>query len=222
MKRIIAAAVALIIAAAGAAIEVFAYQRDYEFITDSDGRVYRYVDAVKNPYEHFDISMSGASYMCRPGDVNSDGKITAVDARIALRISAKLERSLNSSAADADGNGYITASDARTILRASAKLETLRDMESVVCTDKTYSIPWLYMSDDGSYKWIADCDKTDGFEFAETRWNTGDKTTYLTNMQMFSFMGTTPGEYTVVYKKISTVDNTVIDSFCSKFIVDNL
>lgn len=59
------------------------------------------------------------------GDVNSDGKITASDARLALRISAGLhtpdaEQKL---AADVNGDSKITASDARKILRVAAGLD---------------------------------------------------------------------------------------------------
>lgn len=60
------------------------------------------------------------------GDVNNDGKITAADARLALRISAKLETVRNDGqflAADTDKNKKITAADARKILRVAAKLE---------------------------------------------------------------------------------------------------
>lgn len=61
------------------------------------------------------------------GDVNGDGKITAADARIVLRASAKLETLEETSllAADINKDNKITAADARTILRVSAKLETL-------------------------------------------------------------------------------------------------
>lgn len=59
-------------------------------------------------------------------DINGDGKITASDARSALRTSAKLDNleGVFYIAADADCNDKITASDARKILRVSAKLET--------------------------------------------------------------------------------------------------
>ncbi len=61
-----------------------------------------------------------------PGDVESDGKVNAKDARMALRASVELE-SLNdwqTSAANADKeNSKITAKDARFILRASVELE---------------------------------------------------------------------------------------------------
>jgi len=59
------------------------------------------------------------------GDVNGDGKVTASDARLALRISARLESadSRMISAGDINGDGKITAAEARRILRFSAKLE---------------------------------------------------------------------------------------------------
>ena len=59
------------------------------------------------------------------GDVNGDGKVTASDARQALRASARLEKLSDKqiSAADMDNDGKVTASDARTILRKSAKLD---------------------------------------------------------------------------------------------------
>ena len=62
----------------------------------------------------------------RLGDVNLDKKITAADARLALRISAKLEpkaTDVQHFVADVVANGKIQANDARLILRVSAKLE---------------------------------------------------------------------------------------------------
>ena len=61
------------------------------------------------------------------GDANGDGRLTAADARLALRASAKLEEldDMGFAAADLDPDGRITAREARWILRASAKLETI-------------------------------------------------------------------------------------------------
>lgn len=61
------------------------------------------------------------------GDVNSDGSITASDARLALRASVSLEKlsETQTLAADVDKNKKITASDARMILRTSVGLENL-------------------------------------------------------------------------------------------------
>ena len=73
------------------------------------------------------MSVCGVDYVepVKKGDVNGDGKITADDARKALRASVRLEN-LNEkekSAADINGDGKVTADDARTILRKSARLE---------------------------------------------------------------------------------------------------
>lgn len=59
------------------------------------------------------------------GDTNGDGKITAMDARLSLRMSAKLDVPTASQlyAADVNGDGKITATDARKILRVAARLE---------------------------------------------------------------------------------------------------
>ena len=62
-----------------------------------------------------------------PGDVDLDGRVTAEDARLALRASVKLE-TLNETAfahADVDKDGAVTPEDARRILRASVHLEEL-------------------------------------------------------------------------------------------------
>lgn len=60
------------------------------------------------------------------GDVNYDGKLTASDARLALRIAANLEETTEYViyVADFDANGRITASEARKILRVSAKIDS--------------------------------------------------------------------------------------------------
>ncbi len=65
------------------------------------------------------------------GDADRDGKITAADARIALRCSVMLEDFSSDSyeykACDVDKDGSVTASDARSILRASVGLEKESD-----------------------------------------------------------------------------------------------
>ena len=58
------------------------------------------------------------------GDVDRDNRILARDARLTLRISARLEKTdvYTSLCADYNGDGYVRASDARSILRHSAGL----------------------------------------------------------------------------------------------------
>ena len=59
------------------------------------------------------------------GDVDGDGKITAADARKALRAASQLETltETQKKAADVNNDGKVTAADARTILRQAANLE---------------------------------------------------------------------------------------------------
>lgn len=73
-------------------------------------------------YENFVVDKVD---ICVLFDVNCDGEITAADARLALRHSAKLEylQSLAYYAADVDGKSGITAADARLILRKAAKID---------------------------------------------------------------------------------------------------
>ena len=61
------------------------------------------------------------------GDINLDGKITASDARLALRYSVKLDTLTNEQkvAANVNRDKTINAADARTILRASVDLEKI-------------------------------------------------------------------------------------------------
>ena len=66
-----------------------------------------------------------------PGDVDGDGKITASDARLALRRAVDLETYAEGSpeflACDIDRDGNVTASDARIILRIAVDLESVED-----------------------------------------------------------------------------------------------
>lgn len=59
------------------------------------------------------------------GDANGSGNISAADARIVLRVAAKLTKitDINYLCADYDKNGKIAAADARYILRLSAGLD---------------------------------------------------------------------------------------------------
>ena len=61
------------------------------------------------------------------GDTDGNGKVTAADARLALRISAKLETGTPAqiSACDLNSDGKVTASEARAILRYAAKLDAV-------------------------------------------------------------------------------------------------
>ncbi|MCD7827476.1 MAG: dockerin type I repeat-containing protein [Clostridiales bacterium] len=66
------------------------------------------------------------------GDVNLDGTVTPADARLALRIAARLEDYPDVSStvfknADVNGDGVISSADARIILRVTAGLSSFAD-----------------------------------------------------------------------------------------------
>lgn len=72
------------------------------------------------------------------GDVNLDGRLTAADARLALRAAAQLEVLSAEQRVNADviPDGIITAADARLILRVSARLEPASILGSQEALDR--------------------------------------------------------------------------------------
>lgn len=78
------------------------------------------------------------------GDADQNGVVNAIDARITLRISARLETLENVSVyslIDINADGSISAMDARAILRASARLEKLTQPEDFTDDSSSYVIP---------------------------------------------------------------------------------
>lgn len=68
------------------------------------------------------------------GDVDGNGRLTAADARIVLRIAAKLDipdEQLRL-AADVNSSGTVTSADARLILRVSAGIDSFAEEETTV------------------------------------------------------------------------------------------
>lgn len=70
-----------------------------------------------------EVSSTTTTYLM--GDVNLDGKITAADARLALRCAARLEKlsDVQLILADVNNDGIILSNDARLILRVAARLD---------------------------------------------------------------------------------------------------
>lgn len=72
------------------------------------------------------IPVQEAKYIL--GDINGDGKVTASDARIILRIATKLENASKYKnaqvIADVNGDGKISSLDARKVLRVASRLES--------------------------------------------------------------------------------------------------
>lgn len=71
------------------------------------------------------LELTIPDFYCK-GDADGNGNVTAADARLVLRASAKLEKLTAEATAccDVNNDNVINSSDARKILRASAKLES--------------------------------------------------------------------------------------------------
>ncbi len=71
-------------------------------------------------------SESGTDTDTAQGDIDGNGVVSVSDARLALRMAAKLDETTEQAikAGDLDSDGAISVSEARTILRVAAKLET--------------------------------------------------------------------------------------------------
>ena len=84
----------------------------------------------------FTVGASAETYL--RGDINTDGRISASDARLVLRIGAKLDEATETQKliADMNDDGKISATDARTILRISAKIEDPKGEISIGGTEK--------------------------------------------------------------------------------------
>lgn len=93
-------------------------------VTDSQGNP---IDTTKKVATSYILKhSSGVTYVIIVlGDVNSDGSVTASDARMTLRAAAKIDvlDEIKKKAADSNSDGKIIASDARILLRVAAKLQ---------------------------------------------------------------------------------------------------
>ena len=82
-------------------------------------------DGTREQVDSFAVFKDGGK--CRLGDVDGDDRVTAADARLALRCSVGLETlgPVQKLAADVDGSRSVTAADARAILRHAVELERI-------------------------------------------------------------------------------------------------
>lgn len=71
------------------------------------------------------FSFSAGAEDVRLGDVDSNGRVTSVDARLILRHAVRIESLADDllTAADVDQNGRITSADARAALRIAVRLD---------------------------------------------------------------------------------------------------
>jgi len=146
------------------------------------------------------------------GDISEDGKISSLDARKALRASAKLETLTDEQTVKADvlGFGEVNAADARRILRVSAKLDILpRVIKIKNGTSYTVSTTASYS---GPYKMEV---KTTGLLRVKSL-STLDVLKYKEKFHLFSgtpciyeFTPPTAGRYIIWLNSVNELDSSV-------------
>lgn len=109
------------------------------------------------------------------GDVNDDGKVSAVDARLVLQVVAGLlEKSdlKNSNVADVNADNKISAVDARMILQVVAGLkpdnDTDNSSDSVIAQYVAIFNEESAKAANGTYNWIRDCDFSRDIDLGES------------------------------------------------------
>lgn len=111
------------------------------------------------------LFVSASAKTVLTGDMDSDGRVTAGDARAVLRAAAYLDALTDEQLiiADVDKNREINAADARKILRCAAGLEKLGNIE---LSDTVYLNQFM-SNDDELELYVAGCEtkKQDGFVF---------------------------------------------------------
>ncbi|MBR5410212.1 MAG: BMP family ABC transporter substrate-binding protein [Clostridia bacterium] len=125
------------------------------------------------------LSLTSAALAALAGDIDGDGKVTASDARLALRAAVDLETltAEQTKLADADRDDKITASDARLILRAAVGLEELPPAEEEPEPyDEGFdydAIPDEPASETGVYEiaYVSDSAEVKDHGFNEDAWN---------------------------------------------------
>ncbi|MCD7775071.1 MAG: protease inhibitor I42 family protein [Clostridiales bacterium] len=164
------------------------------------------------------------SEIYRPGDVNLDSKISAADARLALRASAKLdeldELQLGAALVVSGTDGNITASCARQILRVAADLDTFETQIFAVRIGSTLELYPLENAADGGYLWTYTITPVDEDASEDGIIVTHDYTelpsTYATGYSaddIFSFTGVAEGTYRVDMKLSRSWEEDAIDEF---------
>jgi hypothetical protein len=151
----------------------------------------------------------------RKGDMNFDGKVTAVDARLCLQTVASsdiLSLLPSSKSADVNGDGKVTAVDARIMLQNVAGMT---DIVTYAQAEKGGSLVVgpLRTNEGTAYYWQCDVDKS-GLNFFERLFDdsTTDSVGGIIN-QYYIFTPENAGTYTISFKLANANQTEVIDEF---------
>lgn len=113
----------------------------------------------------FEGRYCAALYVFVVGDATEDGKVTAADARLVLRQSAKLDA--EEFVCDVTNDGKTTAADARMILRVAARIDYFRLADRTIWQDQPLKVGPLISVSDGGYMWKCTVSESDAVEITE-------------------------------------------------------
>lgn len=166
------------------------------------------------------------------GDMTNDGLITSADARLVLRISAKIhyESFPYSTHGDINFDNKMTAADARMILRVAAKLDFFRLADLTVWQNQPCKIGPLVSASDGGYMWRCTVSEENAIEitekFEQSVDNTGKPPEELIvgapALQTFILKPTKQGRFEVKFELIRPWETEPIEEFGFTIVVDDI
>ncbi len=133
-----------------------------------DAKVYNFNTAgglIWDTWETILLNSLNQIVIPQPGDIDFDGRITAEDARLALRAAVGLEKLKRYQYYATDYNEYnpIVSSAARDILRASCGLDKLEFSECNFYTGQEIAFGPFANAENGQYNWV--CEGLDEEQF---------------------------------------------------------
>ena len=156
-------------------------------------------------------------YICILGDVDCDGKVSAADARLVLRHSAKLTEisGLAAYSADADRDGDINSSDARQILRVSACIDSFTPYTINMDIGNEITVGPLKTAGSGAYLWSCSVSDESGLtvETYSVLPDTDEIVDGAPAEQYFTLKGINEGTYTVHFELGNSWEDTPIDEY---------
>ncbi len=162
------------------------------------------------------------------GDASDDGKVTAADARLVLRQSAKLDT--DSIFCDVTNDGKTTAADARMILRVAAKIDYFRLADLTVWQNQLYKVGPLVSASDGGYMWRCTVSEENAIEITEKIEQSVDNTgkppeenvVGAPALQTFILKPTKQGRFEVKFELIRPWETEPIKEFGFTIVADDI
>lgn len=166
------------------------------------------------------------------GDMTNDGIITSADARLVLRVSAKInyESFPYSTHGDVNFDNKTTSADARMILRVAAQLDFFRLADLTVWQNQPYKVGPLVSASDGGYLWRCTVSEENAIEITEKIEQSVDNMgkppeeiiVGAPALQTFILKPLKQGEFEVKFELIRPWETTPIKEFGFTMVVDEI